>query len=249
MCSNRWANPLRPGTSSPLPTWYQTLTATSGTLWSGARITSSPFGSLYFSTSMRGSPPAWARAASPATSATTKSMRYLIGRNLSSRAGHLSGSAQLRDRRIAEHSPSMRFVLVLMLVAAACGPHNYTYPYKDEPDPRNKELILGVGDVVGVNVWDSPGVNTDATIRPDGTITMPLVGDVKAAGRTPSELREAIKTQLRTSSSSTPATRSRSRSARGRATASRSTARSPRPASSRPTTTSPSTTRSPWPAA
>jgi len=90
----------------------------------------------------------------------------------------------------------MRFVLVLMLVAAACGPHNYTYPYKDEPDPRNKELVLGVGDVVGVNVWDNPGVNTEATIRPDGTITMPLVGDVKAAGRTPSELREAIKAQL-----------------------------------------------------
>ena len=90
----------------------------------------------------------------------------------------------------------MRFVLVLMLVAAACGPHNYTYPYKDEPDPRNKELILGVGDVVGVNVWDNPGVNTEATIRPDGTITMPLVGDVKASGRTPSELREAIKAQL-----------------------------------------------------
>lgn len=90
----------------------------------------------------------------------------------------------------------MRFVLALLVVVAACGPHNYNYPYGQEPDPRNKELILGVGDVVAVNVWDNPGVNTEATIRPDGTITMPLVGDVKAAGRTPSELREAIKAQL-----------------------------------------------------
>ena len=91
----------------------------------------------------------------------------------------------------------MRYVLVFLLVAAAaCGPRNYNYPYGQEPDPRNKELILGVGDVVAVNVWDNPGVNTEATIRPDGTITMPLVGDVKAAGRTPSELREAIKGQL-----------------------------------------------------
>ena len=95
----------------------------------------------------------------------------------------------------AEHSQPMRYALVLLLVVA-CGPKSYDYPYGKEPDPRNKELILGVGDVVGVNVWENQGVNTEATIRPDGTITMPLVGDVKAAGRTPSELREAIKSQL-----------------------------------------------------
>jgi polysaccharide export outer membrane protein len=89
----------------------------------------------------------------------------------------------------------MRYALVLLLVVA-CGPKSYDYPYGKEPDPRNKELILGVGDVVGVNVWENQGVNTEATIRPDGTITMPLVGDVKAAGRTPTELREAIKSQL-----------------------------------------------------
>jgi polysaccharide export outer membrane protein len=93
----------------------------------------------------------------------------------------------------------MRLALVLLLlVAAACGPHNYTYNYGGEPDPRNKELVLGVGDVVSINVWgqENAGLNTEGTIRPDGTITMPLVGDVKAAGRTPTELREAIKAQL-----------------------------------------------------
>lgn len=91
----------------------------------------------------------------------------------------------------------MRLLLVL-LVVAACGPKSYDYPYKGEPDPRNKELILGVGDVVSINVWGegNAGLNTEATIRPDGTITMPLVGDVKAGGHTPSELREAIKAQL-----------------------------------------------------
>jgi polysaccharide biosynthesis/export protein len=86
------------------------------------------------------------------------------------------------------------FVLVSLLVA--CGSSLPNYDYGKEPDPRNKELVLGVGDVVGINVWDQKELNTDATIRPDGTITMPLVGDVKAAGRTPTELREAIKSQL-----------------------------------------------------
>ena len=93
----------------------------------------------------------------------------------------------------------MRHALLLLLTGllfAACGPKNYDYPYEKETDPRNKELILGVGDVVGIHVWGQQDVNTDAVIRPDGTITMPLVGDLKAAGHTPTELRDQIKTQL-----------------------------------------------------
>ncbi|HSN29427.1 MAG TPA: polysaccharide biosynthesis/export family protein [Kofleriaceae bacterium] len=93
----------------------------------------------------------------------------------------------------------MRNALVLLfvgLVLAACGPKNYDYPYEKEPDPRNRELTLGVGDLVEIKVYGQQGIDTDSVIRPDGTITMPLVGDLKAAGRTPSELREMIKAQL-----------------------------------------------------
>ncbi len=86
------------------------------------------------------------------------------------------------------------FVLISLLVA--CGSALPNYDYSKEPDPRNHELVLGVGDVVGINVWDQKELNTDATIRPDGTITMPLVGDIKAVGETPTQLREKIKTQL-----------------------------------------------------
>jgi polysaccharide export outer membrane protein len=56
--------------------------------------------------------------------------------------------------------------------------------------------VLGVGDVVEVNVWEQKDLTTEATIRPDGTITMPLVGDLKARGKTPSQLRNDIKTAL-----------------------------------------------------
>ena len=89
-----------------------------------------------------------------------------------------------------------RLVLILAMLVAACGPAVSSYDYAKEPDPRSRELTLGVGDVVGINVWDQKELNTDATIRPDGTITMPLVGDVKAGGSTPSELRESIKKAL-----------------------------------------------------
>jgi polysaccharide export outer membrane protein len=70
------------------------------------------------------------------------------------------------------------------------------YDYTMEPDPRNKELILGVGDTISINVWEQRDLNTESTIRPDGTITMPLVGDLKAAGETPSALKAVIKTKL-----------------------------------------------------
>jgi polysaccharide export outer membrane protein len=88
--------------------------------------------------------------------------------------------------------------LVLAVSLAACGSSLPVYDYAKEPDPRSHELTLGVGDVVGINVWDQREFNTDATIRPDGTITMPLVGDIKAAGETPTALKEKIKVSLAT---------------------------------------------------
>lgn len=87
-------------------------------------------------------------------------------------------------------------LLLSVLVLAACGSTLRPYDYSKEPDPRHRELTLGVGDVVGINVWDQRDLNVDATIRPDGTITMPLVGDILAVGETPSNLKEKIKKQL-----------------------------------------------------
>lgn len=82
------------------------------------------------------------------------------------------------------------------MVAAACGSAPPTYDYAKEPDPRAVELVLGVGDVVAINVWENKDFNTEAPIRPDGSITMPLIGDIKAAGATPTALKDEIKKQL-----------------------------------------------------
>jgi len=90
----------------------------------------------------------------------------------------------------------LRSRTLLVVLATGCPPSIPNYDYAKEPDPRNKELVLGVGDVLAINVWENNALNTEATIRPDGTITMPLVGDIKAAGETPSALKEKIKIQL-----------------------------------------------------
>jgi polysaccharide export outer membrane protein len=91
----------------------------------------------------------------------------------------------------------MRHLLIVVTAVIACGHPNYdANVYRQQPDPRNKEIVLGVGDVLAINVWDQKDLNTEATIRPDGTITMPLVGDMKAIGQTPTALREKIKSSL-----------------------------------------------------
>jgi len=87
-------------------------------------------------------------------------------------------------------------VAIVLALAAGCRSGVPYYDYAKEPDPRNKELVLGVGDQVSINVWENPNLSTEATIRPDGTITMPLVGDLKAVGETPSSLKARIKTQV-----------------------------------------------------
>jgi len=92
----------------------------------------------------------------------------------------------------------MTRVLILGLAAAAafaaCGPAYYDY--SKEPDPRKGEFVLGVNDALRINVWKNPELSVDARVRPDGTVTMPLVGDIKAAGRTPSSLKSEITKRL-----------------------------------------------------
>lgn len=87
------------------------------------------------------------------------------------------------------------FVLTIVMLAA-CGAAMPDYDYTKEPDPRNAEYVIGIGDHLGINVWENEALTTEAVVRPDGTITMPLVGDLKAAGDTPSTLKARIKVRL-----------------------------------------------------
>lgn len=91
----------------------------------------------------------------------------------------------------------MRLLIPAALaLALACGSALPDYPYASEPDPRGKPFIIGVSDVVRVSVWKSPGLSTSAPVRPDGTITMPLVGEIRADGQTTEQLKAEIKRRL-----------------------------------------------------
>jgi polysaccharide export outer membrane protein len=55
---------------------------------------------------------------------------------------------------------------------------------------------IGVDDRVQVTVWRNPELSVTAPVRPDGKISVPIIGDVEVGGRTPSEVAESIKKQL-----------------------------------------------------
>jgi polysaccharide export outer membrane protein len=52
--------------------------------------------------------------------------------------------------------------------------------------------VIGPEDVLGVLFWRDEDMSGDTTVRPDGMITLPLVGDVRAAGMSPDALKAVI---------------------------------------------------------
>lgn len=80
-----------------------------------------------------------------------------------------------------------------------------TQPAKDaatQPAPpkpaavSHDDYVIGAGDELYVSVWKEPDLTRTVPVRPDGKITLPLVGDVQASGLTPKSLEENLTKQL-----------------------------------------------------
>lgn len=86
----------------------------------------------------------------------------------------------------------------LLLLLTSCA----TSPATSPSDPpilsasSVSDYRIGVDDVVQVSVWRNPELGITVPVRPDGKITSPLVGDVQAGGRTPSEVAKDIQDKL-----------------------------------------------------
>jgi len=65
------------------------------------------------------------------------------------------------------------------------------------PPSLSEEYRLGAGDKLRIEVYKDPQLSQSVQIRPDGKITLPLVGDLDANNRTPIELRDAITKSLK----------------------------------------------------
>jgi polysaccharide export outer membrane protein len=56
----------------------------------------------------------------------------------------------------------------------------------------SKTFVIGAEDVLAIKVWRDTEVSTQATVRPDGKITLQLLGEIQAAGLTPDALTQVI---------------------------------------------------------
>ena len=95
-------------------------------------------------------------------------------------------------------------VALLLVIASACGPHGTSaqsaalYAEAANENPIGKPYVIGIADTVRVSVWKSEDLSTDAIVRPDGTITVPVVGELTAVGRTATELQRDVAQRLAT---------------------------------------------------
>ena len=58
------------------------------------------------------------------------------------------------------------------------------------------QYYIGVDDVISINVWQNDELSVTVPVRPDGKVSMPLLGDVQAGGLTPQQVSANIKRAL-----------------------------------------------------
>jgi polysaccharide biosynthesis/export protein len=86
-----------------------------------------------------------------------------------------------------------------MLAGAALGAQaqqpadaNGATPGNASAAPLPADYVIGPEDVLGIVFWRDQDMTGDVTVRPDGMVTLPLIGEMSAAGMTPDVLRTQI---------------------------------------------------------
>lgn len=93
----------------------------------------------------------------------------------------------------------MRAVVLLMSICLAAGAQDpkaaAAAPAKTGPAGS---YVIGVEDVISVNVWHEPEISRVIPVRPDGKIALPLAGEFDVAGKTAKQLEADITKKLET---------------------------------------------------
>ena len=97
----------------------------------------------------------------------------------------LTGLAQAQDTSSSSQPPAPK------PVAPADNPS--PSPTSVPPD----SYIIGAEDVLSIYVWKEPDMSKTIPVRPDGMISLPLVGEIKAAGHTPVQLQDVLATAMK----------------------------------------------------
>jgi polysaccharide export outer membrane protein len=72
------------------------------------------------------------------------------------------------------------------------GLDSETKPLEVSAPVDPKSYVIGTEDIIAIRVWREPELSGGHAVRPDGRITLPLIGEVVAAGLTPEKLAERL---------------------------------------------------------
>ena len=99
-------------------------------------------------------------------------------------------------------------ILLSLTLLASCASNEPVASSTTEPQPLlsgpqvastiSDVYTIGVGDTLQIDVWKNPELSLSVPVRPDGKISMPLIGDILAAGLTTDELTRSITESLKT---------------------------------------------------
>jgi polysaccharide export outer membrane protein len=94
------------------------------------------------------------------------------------------------------------FIGLAMLVACGGNIPSVKTLGKDQKSNRSSvtiinSYVIGPGDLLAVDIWKEPELSKEVSVRLDGNISLPLVNDIKAAGLTPTELRNYLTIRYR----------------------------------------------------
>ena len=91
----------------------------------------------------------------------------------------LSGNAQTKNVTNASNAPT-----------ASSTSSNEAAKYSDD-------FLIGPGDVLAINVWKEAEISRIVPVRPDGRISLPLIGELQSSGQTPKQLEAEIAKRLK----------------------------------------------------
>jgi polysaccharide biosynthesis/export protein len=80
---------------------------------------------------------------------------------------------------------------------AEAAAHQNASPSVPTNSAATREYVIGAEDVLAVNVWKEPDISRTLPVRPDGKISLPLVGELQASGLTAAQLQDIIAQKLK----------------------------------------------------
>lgn len=92
------------------------------------------------------------------------------------------------------------FLMILLAnLVVGCAGNQRSVTANDvcpEPSERSSEYLIGPGDSLNIVVWRNAELSASVPVRPDGKVSTPLIDDMQASGKTPSQLAEDMEAVL-----------------------------------------------------